>query len=68
MNFLIEAVLTFATLAGYFMVLNGIMYYGAMVAAIANIFNIMYGANKKAPNLIIINAVMLIINISFLMK
>lgn len=68
MNYLIEAILTVATLSGYFMVLNGLMFLGAIVASIANVFNIFYASYKKLPNILIINGVMLVINISFLMN
>lgn len=68
MNYLIEAILTVATLSGYFMVLNGLMFLGAIVASIANVFNIFYAVYKNLLNIIIINSVMLVINIIYIAK
>jgi hypothetical protein len=71
MRYVIEAILTLATLSGYFMVMNGFMYFGAIVASIANLLNIFYGfysSEKILINIIIINAVMLVINISYLAR
>ena len=66
MGLLIEAVLTISTLTGYFMVLNGFPFYGAIVAVVANLLWIFYGVYKKSPSLLIVNAAMAVININFI--
>lgn len=68
MNHLIEAILTVSTLAGYWMVTNGFLFYGAIVALVANVLWIFYGMDKKSQSLIIVNSLFAMINFAIIVN
>ena len=65
---IIEAFLTVSTLAGYWMVTNGFLFYGAIVALVSNIFWIFYGMNKQSQSLIIVNVLFAMINFAIIVN
>ena len=68
MTWLIEAILTISTLSGYWMVTNGFLFYGAIVALISNVLWIFYGMNMKSYSLIVVNMLFAMINIAIIVN
>lgn len=68
MNHIIEAILTVSTLAGYWMVTNGFLFWGAVIALISNVLWIFYGMDKKSQSLIIVNSLFAMINVSIIVN
>lgn len=68
MNLLIEAILTITTLAGYWGVTNGFLFYGAVVALISNILWVFYGIPKQLWSLIVINLFFAMINFNIIVN
>lgn len=68
MGIMIEAFLTVSTLAGYWMVTNGFLFYGAIVALVSNVLWIFYGMDKKSQSLIIVNSLFAMINFAIIVN
>jgi hypothetical protein len=68
MGLLIEAILTVSTLSGYYMVTNGFLFYGAIVALVSNVLWIFYGMDKKSQSLIVVNALFAMINFAIIVN
>ena len=65
-NAFIEAFLSVGTLGGYWMVTHGLVYYGALLGLITNIFWIFYAKEKNSISIGIVNAVFAMINITLI--
>jgi hypothetical protein len=61
-----EAILSVLTLAGYFMVTHGVVYFGAWTALVSNVLWVFYGNQKNSPSIMIVNLVFAMININLL--
>lgn len=68
MKYLIEAILTVTTLGGYWMVTNGFLFLGAVVALVSNVLWTFYGINGKLISLVVINVFFAMININIIMN